>query len=183
MGHEWRLIDKKCIVLFISFMERCPYKTKNPERSWMKPSGYSWSLLVLEFKDNRKFDGSPIIQSFSTWEWGSPASFASWSSTSTISMLKLPNVFVTSTITSFSLPWIISRLMKPVERNEELNGDMSIVIMVSCLTWMTTKIKWSRHRSFLYGCDRSPGVHVLKLEIEIPNLKQHNWSTKLVWEF
>ena len=40
------------------------------------------------------------------------------------------------------------------------------------------KIKWSRHRSFLYGCDRSPGVHVLKLGIEIPNLRQYNWSTK-----
>ena len=35
---------------------------------------------------------------------------------------------------------------------------------------MTTKIKWNRHRSFLYGCDRSPEVHVLKLGIEIPNL-------------
>ena len=33
------------------------------------------------------------------------------------------------------------------------------------------KIKWSRHRSFLYGCDRSSGTHVLKLGIEIPNLK------------
>ena len=36
---------------------------------------------------------------------------------------------------------------------------------------MTTKIKWSRHRSFLYGCDRSLGVHVLKIGIEIPNLR------------
>ena len=42
------------------------------------------------------------------------------------------------------------------------------------------KIKWSRHRSFLYGCDRSPEMSVLKLGIEISNLKQHNWSTKLV---
>ena len=33
------------------------------------------------------------------------------------------------------------------------------------------KNKWSHHRSFLYGCDWSPGVHVLKLEIETPNLK------------
>ena len=32
------------------------------------------------------------------------------------------------------------------------------------------KNKWSRHRSFLYGCDRSPGIHVLKLGTEIPNL-------------
>ena len=42
--------------------------------------------------------------------------------------------------------------------------------MVSCSTWMTTKIEWNRHRSFLYGCDWSPRVHVLKLGIEIPNL-------------
>ena len=40
------------------------------------------------------------------------------------------------------------------------------------------KNKRSRHRSFLYGCDRSPEVHVLKLGIEIPNLRQYNWSTK-----
>ena len=45
------------------------------------------------------------------------------------------------------------------------------------------KNKKSRHRSFLYGCDRSSGVHVLKLGIEIPNLKQHNWSTELVRKF
>ena len=51
------------------------------------------------------------------------------------------------------------------------------VITISRSTWMTTKVKWSRHRSFLYGCDRSPGMHVLKLGIEIPNLKQNDWST------
>ena len=39
------------------------------------------------------------------------------------------------------------------------------------LDWDDHKIKWSPHRSFLYECDRSPGVHVLKLGIEIPNLK------------
>ena len=48
------------------------------------------------------------------------------------------------------------------------------------LDLVTTKIKWSRHRSFLYECDRSPGVHVLKLGIEIPNLKHHNWSARRV---
>ena len=31
------------------------------------------------------------------------------------------------------------------------------------------KNKWSRHRSFLYGCDRSPGTYVSKLGTEIPN--------------
>ena len=36
------------------------------------------------------------------------------------------------------------------------------------------KNKWSRHRSFLYGCDRSPRMRDFKLGIEIPNLKQHN---------
>ena len=46
-----------------------------------------------------------------------------------------------------------------------------IVITVSRSTWMTTKIKWSRHRSFLYGCDRSPEIHVFKLGTKIPNLK------------
>ena len=45
------------------------------------------------------------------------------------------------------------------------------------------KIKRSRHRSFLYGCDWSLGMHVLKLGIEIPNLKQNDWSTKLIWRF
>ena len=42
------------------------------------------------------------------------------------------------------------------------------------------KNKLSRHRSFLYGCDRSPEMYVLKLRIEIPNLKQNDWSTKLI---
>ena len=40
------------------------------------------------------------------------------------------------------------------------------------------KNKWSRHRSFLYGFDRSPGTYVLKLRIEIPNQKRHDWFTK-----
>ena len=52
----------------------------------------------------------------------------------------------------------------------------------SRLGWPQTN-QWSRHQSFLYGCDRSPKVHVLKLGIEIPNLKQYDWSTKLIWEF
>ena len=60
---------------------------------------------------------------------------------------------------------------------------MAGVITVSHLTWMTTKIKWSRRRSFLYGCDRSPEVHVIKLGIMIPNLKQNDWSTKMIWKF
>ena len=32
------------------------------------------------------------------------------------------------------------------------------------------KNKWSRHRSFLYGCDGSPELRIFKLGIEIPNL-------------
>ena len=43
------------------------------------------------------------------------------------------------------------------------------VITISHSTWMTTKHEWSGHRSILYGCDRSPEIHILKLEIEIPN--------------
>ena len=41
------------------------------------------------------------------------------------------------------------------------------------------KNTWSRHRSFLYACDRSPGIHFLKLGIEIPNLKRNAWSAKM----
>ena len=51
------------------------------------------------------------------------------------------------------------------------------VITVSRSTLDDYKNKWSRHRSFLYGCDRSSGIHVFKLRTEIPNLKRHNWST------
>ena len=40
------------------------------------------------------------------------------------------------------------------------------------------KNKRSRHRPFLYGCDRSPRMHVLKLGTEIPNHERHYWSTK-----
>ena len=42
--------------------------------------------------------------------------------------------------------------------------------------------KWSRHRSFLYKCDRSPGIYIFKLGTEIPNLKQYNWSMIKVWD-
>ena len=42
------------------------------------------------------------------------------------------------------------------------------------------KNKWSCHRYFLYGCDRSPEMHVFKLGIEILNLKQHSWSTNMI---
>ena len=45
------------------------------------------------------------------------------------------------------------------------------------------KNKWSHHRSFMYGCDRLPEMHVLKLGTEILNLKQHDWSTKMIWKF
>ena len=65
-----------------------------------------------------------------------------------------------------------------------LNSQWSrqAVITVSRSTWMTTKIKWSRHRSFLYGYDRSPGTHVSKLWTEIPNQNDmtglRNWIEK-----
>ena len=47
---------------------------------------------------------------------GSLVSFASWSSTSTISMLRLPKVSAMSAITFFSSSWIMSGLIKPAER-------------------------------------------------------------------
>ena len=42
------------------------------------------------------------------------------------------------------------------------------------------KNKWSRHRSFLYGCDRPSRMHILKLGTKISNLKQHDWLAKLI---
>ena len=44
---------------------------------------------------------------------------------------------------------------------------------------MTTRIKWSRHRSFLYGCDRSPEMRVLKLRFKIPNFKTRRLIYKI----
>ena len=44
------------------------------------------------------------------------------------------------------------------------------VITVSRSTWMTTNKQWSRLRSFLYGCDRSPEIRILKLGTGISNL-------------
>ena len=43
------------------------------------------------------------------------------------------------------------------------------VITVYPLDLDDYKNKWSYHRPFLYGCDRSPGMYVLKLGTEIPN--------------
>ena len=48
-------------------------------------------------------------------------------------------------------------------------GHINTVITVSRHDLDDHKNKWSRHRFFLYGCDRLPGVHVLKLETEIHN--------------
>ena len=55
--------------------------------------------------------------------------------------------------------------------SDSLNPQWShqAVITVFRSTWMTSKIKWSRHRPFLYRCDRSPEARVSKLGIEIPN--------------
>ena len=64
-----------------------------------------------------------------------------------------------------------------------LMWGMDVVIIVSRSTWMTIKINGVATDIFLYGCDRSPGMHVFKLGIEIPNLKQNDWSTKLIWKF
>ena len=63
------------------------------------------------------------------------------------------------------------------------NDFLTFLLKINCHNGFSLdlddhKNKWSRHRSFLYGCDQSPGIHVFKLGIEIPNLKQSNWSTK-----
>ena len=70
MGHEWRLIDKKCIVLFISFHEkRCPYKSKTlntlGQEHQVVHDHYSfWNLKTI--------GNSMEVQllSLSTWERG-----------------------------------------------------------------------------------------------------------------
>ena len=125
MGHKWRFGQKvHHAIHFISWKD-AHIKAKTLNAFGQEASGCSWSLLIMESKDNREFDGSPIVQHLSTWE-GSLVSVALWSSNSTMSMLKLPNVF---TITSSSLPWIISGLMNPAERNEELSGGMSIFML------------------------------------------------------
>ena len=54
------------------------------------------------------------------------------------------------------------------------------VITVSCYDLDDHKNKWNCHRSYLYECDRSSGMHGLKLGIKIANFKQHNWSTELI---
>ena len=114
-----------CAINFISWKDaHTKAKTLNAlgQKHQVVHDHYSfWNL--------KRIGSSMEVQLFSVCprgKGGSPASFTSWSSTSTILMLKLPNVSATSTITSYSLPWIISGLMKPTERNEELSGGMSI---------------------------------------------------------
>ena len=51
------------------------------------------------------------------------------------------------------------------------------VITVFCSTWMTTKLKRNRHRSFLYRCNWPSGTHVFKLGTEIPNSKSRGTIT------
>ena len=68
-----------------------------------------------------------------------------------------------------------------MERPNTSRKDITIVITVFRSTWMTSKINGVAIDFFLYGCDRSFGMHVLKLGTEIPNLKQRNWSTKMIW--
>ena len=70
-------------------------------------------------------------------------------------------------------------MLNNMEDNTSLNIGptlyMSPVELSSChndfpLDLDDHEIERSRHRSFLYGCDRPPGVHVLKLGTKIPNL-------------
>ena len=52
--------------------------------------------------------------------------------------------------------------------------------MIFRSTWMTIKINGVATNLFYTGVIGHPRCNVLKLVIGIPNLKQHNWSTKLV---
>ena len=58
-----------------------------------------------------------------------------------------------------------------------------IVITVSRSTWMTSKINGVAIDLFCTGVIDHPRCNVLKLVVEIPSLKQHNWSTKLIRKF
>ena len=60
---------------------------------------------------------------------GSLVPLASWSSTSTMSMLKLPNTLSMSVDISLSLLQIAPRLMKPTERKVWLNVGISILAL------------------------------------------------------
>ena len=125
MGHKWRF-DKKCIVLFVSFHEKMPIQKQKP---WML-LGKKHQVVHDHYSlGNLKTTGSSMeVQLFRVCprgNGGSPISFAPWSSTSTISMLRLSKVSAISTITSSSPPWMVSGLIKPAERNEELSGGMS----------------------------------------------------------
>ena len=120
------LTKKNALCYSFHFMKKYPYKSKNPECTWAKASvihdHYSfWNLKTIgSLMEVQLFRVCP------RGNGGNPASFASWSSTSTMLMLKLPNVSTTSTIIFSSLSYIILGLMKPVERNEKLSGGMSI---------------------------------------------------------
>ena len=124
MGHKWRF-DKKCIVLFISFNGKIPIQKQKP---WML-LGKKHQVVHDHYSLwNLKTTGSSMeVQLFRVCprgNGGSPVSFALWSSTSTMSMLRLPKVSAMSTITSSSPPWMVSGLIKPAEKNEELSGGM-----------------------------------------------------------
>ena len=109
--------DKKCIVLFISFHEKIPIQKQKP---WMLLGQKHQVVHDCYSFWNLKTTGSSVeVQLFRVCprgNGGSLVSFAFWSSTSTISMLRLPKVSAMSAITSFSSSWIMSGLIKPAER-------------------------------------------------------------------
>ena len=57
------------------------------------------------------------------------------------------------------------------------------VITISCSTWMTTKMNGVVTDLFCTGVIDHPGYMFFKLGTKIPNLKQYNWSTGLIWKF
>ena len=125
MGHIWRF-DKSASCYFISFHEKMPIQKQKP---WMLLGKKRQVVHDHYSLGNLKTTGSSMeVQLFRVCLLGNadnPMSFASWSSTLTISMLRLPKVSTISTITSSSSPWRVSGLIKPAKRNEELSGGMS----------------------------------------------------------
>ena len=62
--------------------------------------------------------------------------------------------------------------MQKWDTNEDFDKKCIVLFVITVSRYdlgRLSKIKWSRHRSFLYGCDRSPEAYVLELGTEIPN--------------
>ena len=125
-GTQMKILTKSASCYSFHFMKRYPYKKKKPwmllgKKHQIVHDHYSlWNLKTIgSSMEDQLFKVRP------RGNGGSLVSFAFWSSTSTMSMLRLSKVLAIFTVTSFSSPWMVSRLIKSVEGNEELSDGMS----------------------------------------------------------